>query len=840
MHNEGQIVLEVVGQLSGQLSPHSPAPQWASELEIDLGIGSLERLELVRRLEERLGRRIDEQKAFRARQVSDLLQLDRSENGRPSLQIRDLPPPPRQARTWVEALLYQAEQQPDATAFVLLEGAAPSYGELVARARRVGAGLLALNVRPGDRVALMLPTGVDFFAAFYGVLWIGAVAVPLYPPLRLDQADDFVARQDGILANCQAEVLISLPQLQPMAELLRRRSSLRCVTSVKALSQAGAAPLGPRAELALIQYTSGSTGQPKGVALTHENVLANTWAFGREFGMVSGELMISWLPLYHDMGLIGTTLGSLSHGLPLVLMGPERFLARPVEWLRAFSDYRGTLTAAPNFAYGLCAERIRDEELEGLDLSSWRNALNGAEPIRWATVDAFIRRFAPYGFRASAMYPAYGLAEASLAVTLNPPGRGVRRLGQHISCGRPIEDVEVRIVEGRVEIRGRSVMHGYYGHPPRGDAWHDTGDLGFLHDGELYITGRAKDVVMIGGRCLHPHDVESVLAEVRGIRKGCVAAFGVDDGGSERLVVLAESRGADPRLCLQRVFQETGVRPEVVLLPPRSLPKTPSGKLRRGEARRRYLQGELQPPRLSWKWMFRALWAWLAATRPSLRGLWVWGWVLWCWAELSLLRRPVRPAVRHLLRRLGIRVEGLGGARGPVCLTCNHASLLDPLLLIAAWEGPPLRFVVAEEAGRHPLLRTLCRDHVRVRRGRGQAEEALSKFQQSLERGDCLVVFPEGGIESAPGVRGFATGAFRACGATGARVLPVAIEGSRQLLPQGHWVPARGTVRLHFLPLQSAEGPGFEAAARLAQSTRAAVASALGEVFVESRLARQD
>jgi len=884
VQDQRQTVLETVGRLSQQLSPHHPAPGWSSDLEVDLGIGSLERLELVTRLEQALARPVDEQKVFRARLVSDLLELDpvSSAGNRNRLNQRTLPPSPRHSKTLVEALIAQAELQPHEKALVLLEGereaAAPTYSEMLADSRRVAAGLLEQGVKAGDRVAIMLPTSLDFFLAFYAILWVGAVAVPLYPPMRMDQMEDFLARQQAIFDNCQARLLITLPQLSPVAELLRRKAGLQSITSVAALLQSHGAPSPEAGELAFIQYTSGSTGSPKGVALTHDNLLTNIWAIGKGYGMRSGDVMVSWLPLYHDMGLIGTSLGSFSHGLPLVLMGPERFLARPIHWLRAFSNYRGSLTAAPNFAYAICAHKIPDSELTGLDLSSWRTALNGAEPILPETVEAFERRFSPYGLPPTSMFPAYGLAEATLAVTFNQGNRGVRyrpidrqtlALDQPVqtgtdrvvSCGVPLDDVEVRIVssqgqaqgplvQGHVQVRGRSVMAGYFGHPPRTDPWLDTGDLGFLADGELYLTGRQKDLIIVGGRNLHPNDIEGRLGELPGIRTGCVAAFGVDEQGTQKLVVLAESRQARDslrRAAVERIQQDTGMLAEVVLLPPRTLPKTPSGKIRRHESRKRYLEGQLRPPRYSVAWMTEALWAWggRLASWETGRTLRVSLAFLICWLEILALKRPPQGAVRRLLRSLGISWESrqfaeVSRLQGRLCLVCNHASLLDPWLLIAAWEGPPLRFVVSDAIARHPLLRGLSQGHLRIRRGQGQASQALQHFRQSLEAGECLVVFPEGGIEAGAGVRGFATGAFRACAESGARVLPVAISGSRQLLQQGQLLPRPGKVTLHFAQPLDPPGPSFEETARATQQSRQLIAAMLGEVLVESRLARQD
>lgn len=883
VNDERRIILEVVEELSAQISPHHPAPTLVSELEADLGLGSLERVELVRRLEDRLARPVDEQVVFHARQVNELLARGRSavKLQRTELSGRPMPEVPRQARTLVDAFLYQAELQPQATALVLLEReqevAAPSYAELLHQARRVGAGLQALGVEAGDRVALMLPTSVEFFEAFYGILWIGAVAVPLYPPVRLNQAEDFVLRQDAILQNSGARTLISLPQMAPMAELLKSRSHLERITSVKDLKGPLTAPAADPSskDLAFIQYTSGSTGNPKGVALTHRNLLVNIWDMGRGYGLRSGDVIVSWLPLYHDMGLIGMALMSFCYGLPMVLMSPEGFLARPVDWLRAFSNYRGTVAAAPNFAYSICAHKIDEAALEGLDLSSWRCALNGAEPIAQSTLEAFAERFRPYQLKPETIFPAYGLAEATLAVSFTPLGRGPRtewidreELGSSgkvvegkdpiVSCGRPLEEVQVRIVDaegrilpegvqGRVEIAGAAVMEAYFGEPPRSEPFLDTGDLGFLLDGELFITGRQKDLVIIGGRNLHPNDVEASVGTLKGIRAGCVAVFGVEHEGTERLVVLAESRKPNDQLrraVADRVSRELGLACEARVLPPRTLPKTPSGKIRRRESKRRYLEDKLVPPRVSYAWMGRAGLAWMAGALGRLRvggrALWTWGCLVVCWVELVILKSPLRTAVRRLLGRVGIKVESQGEppSSGPVCLVANHASLLDPLILMATWTGPPLKFLVSESTARHPLMGALKGRHITVRRGSGRP--ALEQMTTALRDGHSLAVFPEGGIEAAPGVRGFATGAFQASQEAAVPVVPMAIVGSRRVMPQGTLVPGKGRIEAFYLdPLPVSERT-FEGAVKLAQQARARIAEAAGEGTVEQRLIRRD
>ena len=883
MSEESQIVLDVVEEISRELSPHHPSPRPTTELEVELGLGSLERLELIKRLENRLGHRVDERPIFTARYVADLFtQLpNHVETSSISLRPRKLPKFPKHAQSLLEALRYQVEHQGSEAAFVLLENdreaALPSYSELLMSARKISSGLIAQGVQPGDKVAIMLPTSVEFFTAFFGVINAGAVAVPLYPPLRLDQFEDFIARQDAILRNCQARVLITLPQFAPVAEVVRQRSCLEVVTSTVALSQSAPHPLREAhgSEIAMLQYTSGSTGQPKGVPLTHQNLLINIWAIGKGFGLGHDDVMVSWLPLYHDMGLIGMSLLSFVHGCPLVLMAPDQFLSRPSRWIRAFSDYRGSMTAAPNFAYAICATKIRDQELEGLDLSCWRVALNGAEPVIPATVRAFNERFKDYGFSEKSAFPAYGLAEATLAVSFTPLGRGLKTLAldrEHLmqegvvipgddevpSCGVLVDDIELRIAgndgplpdghQGHIELKGPSMMQGYLGLDPSPE-WQRVGDLGFLHEGELYITGRSKDLIVVGGRNVHPNDLEAAASQVPGVRPGCVAALGVESEGTQKIVVLAEVRKATPELQLeiQKALSRVVSCPsDVVMLKPRTLPKTPSGKIRRQLSKERYLSKKLEPSKFRLKSLRHAA-STLRRTLPeqikrALRAGWCGLCVAKAWADLVVFKRPIKSVAQTLLRQLGIQVQRNGQpfGGGPLMVVANHASLLDGLILLATWEGEALKFVMAESHAHHPLLGPLARRHLLVKRGLGDALPALARMTDSLQSGACLAVFPEGGIEYSTGLRGFAAGAFRACTDAGARLQPVALQGTRQVLPQGQWIPKPGQVEVTYLDIIQAQETGFQATTVLTQQARASIAKQLDEVCRETRLSRKD
>ncbi len=479
------------------------------------------------------------------------------------------------------------------------------FAELYARALRTAGALRQRGIRRGDRVALILPTGVEFMDAFFGTLLAGAVPVPLYPPVRLGRLEEFHLRTARMIQVSGARLVLSDARISKFLGVAIAQSrpelGLHKVEQGDRYEDEGAAP-----DLALIQFSSGTTVDPKPVALTHENVLANVAAIRTIIPGDDAQAGVSWLPLYHDMGLIGCLLSAVARPGPLTLISPEVFLARPALWLRAISRQRATISVAPNFAYGLCVRRIRDDELKGVDLSSWRFALNGAEPVAPSVLRRFSERFAPWGFSERALMPVYGLSEASLAVTFTPAGRGPRtRPGARelASVGTPLPGVDVEVRGGRVFVRGPSVMREYFGNPEATraalqDGWLDTGDLGFIEDGELFVTGRIKEVIVLRGANHAPQEFEDALDGLDGVRPGCAVAVALPTEGGEELALLVEASGPlDADRVSARVVERTGLRPYAVhLLAPGTLPRTSSGKLRRAEALRQLLAGTLQPP----------------------------------------------------------------------------------------------------------------------------------------------------------------------------------------------------------------------------------------------------
>jgi acyl-CoA synthetase (AMP-forming)/AMP-acid ligase II len=558
------------------------------------------------------------------------------------------------ATTLAEMLVVRGESDPSTRWLTFLDHSGKehylSYGELLERSLRVFSALKQLGVRKSQPILILLPTSPDFLFSFFGTLLVEAVPVPLYPPVRMNELEQYASHLQAVIKDCGARCIITseplLHFLRWMARSASHDLSLWTTQELLASGSQGHAefPTGTSQDTALIQYTSGSTGIPKGVELTHGQLLSNIRSVAKVLNYREGDVGVSWLPLYHDMGLIGAILSTVHFSIPLVLLSPLDFIKSPKRWLWAIHRYRGTLSAAPNFAYSLCVRKLKDHELEGLDLSSWRVAINGAESIHPKTLEEFSERFRPYGFSRKAFVAAYGLAECTLAVTfsaldeeprirsydrkiLELEGRAVpvptsndSSTVRWVSVGLSVPSHRVRIVDqpglelpervvGQIAVQGPSVMKGYYQKPATTaevlkEGWLYTGDLGFLDQGELYITGRSKDVIIKGGKNYYPQDIEVSASSVDGVRPGCVSAFGVPNPihGTEEMVLVAETRirSAQRRKWLmgeiiRKVHRDTGCSPDrVVLVPPGSVSKTSSGKIQRSLCRQRYLNGDLR------------------------------------------------------------------------------------------------------------------------------------------------------------------------------------------------------------------------------------------------------
>jgi amino acid adenylation domain-containing protein len=557
--------------------------------------------------------------------------------------------------TLIEILRERADRQGEKIAYRFLangevEEAALSFAELDRRARALGAYLQAHGAA-GERALLLYPPGLDFVVAFLGCLYGGAIAVPAYPP-RATRSD---ARLGAILLDARPKFALTTPDIARMvpgfAAQMPGIDKLHWVATAEidsgwAEQWTAEDPHKVAESIAFLQYTSGSTATPKGVMVTHANLVHNERMIQLAFGQSEESVIAGWLPLYHDMGLIGNVLQPLFIGATCVLMSPVAFLQQPLRWLRAISDYRATTSGGPNFSYELCVRKTDAASREGLDLSCWQTAFNGAEPVRAESLRRFAETFAPYGFRAEAFYPCYGLAEATLFVTGNPPGSGAgvlqvdaEALGRNVaqppaegspvrnlvSCGRPWLEQEVRIIDpesgevlpegrvGEVRVTGDSVTAGYWNRPEASAETFvgegpsralRTGDLGFFANGELYVTGRVKDLVIIRGRNHYPQDLELTAERSHpALRAGGGAAFSVELDGEERLVIVHEVERTHRRGDLDRVVEAVrrAVAEEhevpvyaVALIGPGALPKTSSGKVRRRATRDDFLKGKLE------------------------------------------------------------------------------------------------------------------------------------------------------------------------------------------------------------------------------------------------------
>ena len=676
-------VLGVVAAVAREARPNVEAyVALDSSLERDLGLDSLARVELVLRLEREFRASLPEQALASSETPRDLLRFllaaagaapHGAERSVASLVQAEGVRAPAEAQTLVEALEYHVERQPGRLTVFLYDGEHEhriSYGDLWDGAMLYAARLAAHGVGPGQTVAIMLPTTKDYLFCFYGTLLAGAIPVPLYPPARLTTIEDHMTRHVSVLKSAGAAVMVTIPEAKPLAWLLRAQvESLRAVMVPEDFVGATAefAPVrGRSGHIAFLQYTSGSTGNPKGVVLTHANLLANVRAMIKAARAGSEDVFVSWLPLYHDMGLIGGCFATMYGGFPVVLMSPLAFLSRPSQWLRAIHRHRGTISGGPNFSYELCLRRIQDEDLEDVDLSSWRFAFNGAEPVSPDTMTAFQERFAKWRLRRNVLSPVYGLAECSVGLAFTPPGqawrvdsldRGVfardaRALPAKandpaplkvVGCGYVLPGHDLRVVdaaglelpdcnEGQLQFRGPSATSGYYRNPEAtkslfsGD-WVNTGDRAYMSHGMVFITGREKDVIIKGGRNITPYELEEAIGDLPRIRRGCVAVFGSADraSGTERVVVLAETRSRDTALDddLRHRINELAVSliggpvDDIVLAPPHTVPKTSSGKIRRVAAREYYERGpRATAPRSVWLQFIRLV---LAGIGPQLR-----------------------------------------------------------------------------------------------------------------------------------------------------------------------------------------------------------------------------
>ena len=931
------LVRRTLRDLHADAAPSQITIRDSSSLDRDLGFDSLGRMELLLRIESATGVALPEDTLEKAETVGDLWQAwqrgrvnPTAASGQPVMNVNAPAASPStaaaspaapswdQSQTLLEVLDAHLAAHPDQVQIVYLADQTEttiSYRQLHDTSAALAAGLQRAGLEPGQAVAIMLPTSPAYFFTYLGILRAGGIPVPIYPPSRPSQLEDHVSRHTGILANARAVLLISVPEAMKVARLLQARvPGLRAVHTpedlIAAAQEHTLAPVAVRADdVAFIQYTSGSTGQPKGVALTHANLLANIHAMATAIEATPQDVFVSWLPLYHDMGLIGAWLGSFTVGFRLVVMSPLAFLGRPRRWLEAISNHGGTLSAGPNFAYELCLNRVDDAALAGLDLSRWRLAFNGAEAVSPDTVTRFGQRFAACGLRPTAMTPVYGLAEASVGLLFPPLDRGPRVdaidrdtfeserravPSQHasalrfVACGRVLPGHSIRIVddagqavpervEGRLEFCGPSATAGYW-HAPELTArlftddlgeWLDTGDRAYLAEGDVFVTGRVKDIVIRGGRNLYPQEIEAAVGEVPGVRKGCVAVFGQRDAssGTERLVVLAEvsPREARDQAALREAVAHAVVAAigepadDILLVPPHTVLKTSSGKVRRSACRSLVERGGPNAAGSSVRaqWLRLAGGALVLRWRHGLQRVWdVWFGVraqllFWLMVPAAWLVTVLLPsqasawrfchqAARLLLRLAGAKptVQGLEHlpADTRFVLVSNHASYLDGLVLVAVLDRP-VAFVAKREleaqrvAGR--FLRRLGAAFVERFDPRRSVADA-QRMADVVQAGHALMVFPEGTFVAAPGLMPFRLGGFLAAAHAGVPVIPVTLGGTRQLLGAGRWWPRPAALSVHIgSPLAAAPKlEPFAAAVQLRDRARRVIARRLATTEV--------
>lgn len=566
-------------------------------------------------------------------------------------------------QTMGDILRWRAESDPDFPLYTyLLDGETEevqlTLGQLDQTARAIAA-TLQMMTKKGDRALLLYPAGLEFVAAFFGCLYAGVLAVPVTPP-RHNRPDE---RLRNIAQDAEPTVVLTTSELREksignpeLAPALPASRWLATDSLPLHLADHWRETPVSRADLAFLQYTSGSTGQPKGVMVTHDNLLHNEQWITEAFGHDEATIVAGWLPFFHDMGLVGNLLQPLYIGRPVILMAPIDFLQKPIRWLQMISRYRATTSGGPNFAYDLCVQKTTPEQRAGLDLSSWTLAFNGAEPIRAATLQNFARHFAPFGFRLEALYPCYGMAEATLFITgaekakppkLQPVLASLLEQNQVrltspdlddartlVGCGKIRPGIDLRIVDperhialapgtvGEIWLAGPSVAAGYWQQPaatattfgatlaappgvPDEGPFLRTGDLGFIADGELYITGRLKDLIIIRGRNHYPQDLEAtVAASHAALRAGGGAVFTAEVAGAERLVVVQEVERTHLRqldmativsAIRTAVAREHDLQVQVIcLLRPLSIPKTSSGKIQRQRCRQLLLTHALE------------------------------------------------------------------------------------------------------------------------------------------------------------------------------------------------------------------------------------------------------
>ncbi len=884
-------LLQVVSALVAEIHPQGLPTQSItldSSFEKDLGLDSLARIELISRIEKKFKLALPERIFAESGSTRDLLRAiqsaDTSITALHEVDTQAITPSvitttPENSQTLIDVLNWHVDIHPDSAHIQMYtdqgDGEVITFSQLKNTSLRVAGGLQQLGLKSAEPVALMLPSGAAYFYSFFGILLAGGIPVPIYPPARPSQLEDHIHRHVGILSNCLARIFITVSEAKTVARLLKSQvPDLQHIVPAEELIRSPEISTPPpvsATDIAFIQYTSGSTGNPKGVVLTHANLLTNIRAMGQVVKAGPNDVFVSWLPLYHDMGLIGAWLGSLYYAALFVVMSPLSFLSRPERWLWAIHRYHGTLSASPNFGYEYCVRRLGDEDLAGLDLSSWRAAFNGAESVSPDTLANFSQRFEAFGFKKQAMMPVYGLAESTVGLTFPPLSRGpiidqverdtfmksgharpVLNESTHalkfVSSGPPLANHQIRIIgpnghelperhEGRLEFCGPSSTSGYYRDTERtrnlfDGKWLDTGDLAYIVNGELFVTGRIKDIIIRAGRNIYPHELEEAVGNIKGIRTGRVAVFGSPDKQTktERLIVMAETRNQDTH-ALDALRTEintlaidlVGSPPdEVVLAPPGTILKTSSGKIRRTACRELYESGQIKKKATSVFWQITRIA--FSSIMPQLRRTWkhsksvlfaIYCWLIYiCLAPLVWLGTMFLPgfslrwfiaskAVALLGKATATKVSVTGLEHIPrdgkgYVLVSNHTSYIDSYALLATLPEQ-VHFIAKKELGRY-FFNRIPLQHIHTefvdRYGTHKGLEDTQHLTEILKENQALMFFAEGTFTRAPGLRPFHLGAFTVAAEAETPIIPIAIRGTRSILRSGSWFPYHGSINI--------------------------------------------
>lgn len=891
-----------------------------ASLQSHLGIDSIYRAELFQRIEKKFSVSIPDRLLAEAETLNDIAAyLSSAKPGVKTYSAKKIiihheetHVDPSRAKTLIDVLMLHGEQTPNKTHiyFQNEDGSEETltYRQLLTASLKVAQGLLDKGLQEGETVAIMQPTQLGFFYTFFGTLIAGGIPVPIYPPFRMHMLETYAKTESHILNNAEVRILVTFAQAQNLSRLLQGFvPSLRAVTTVEELMQASPTKKIFHAKednFAFIQYTSGSTADPKGVLLTHFNLITNIRAYGKAIKVTPKDVAVSWLPLYHDMGLIGMWLGSLYFGVPLILLTPFTFLNHPERWLWAIHYHRGTLSGAPNFAYELCNRKIDPAQIEGLDLSSWRMAANGAEKVYPRTLELFANKFSAYGFKRSALLPVYGLAESTVALTIPPVDREFRidyvarkefeenRYAKpsnekhsltFVSCGFPIENHQVRIVDednhelperyvGNLQFCGPSSMQGYYNNPAATekiyhDGWFDTGDLAYQADGEIFITGRFKDLIIKAGRNIYPAEIEELVGSLNGIRQGCVTAFATSNTQhvTEQLIIVAETREVDKtkrRAIINNIKDVIATNLDIVpdhveLVAPHVVPKTSSGKLQRAACKKMYLEGRLSKTLLPpWLQVSKLFMQWLL-NKIINAGKFLGKLIYTTYMALIILLTfiPVYIMVHFSSREftaklcqkwaklllflsfcpLNIIGQNKLMQKSPLIFTANHSSYLDSIILLA-FLPTNTRFVGKKELFSVPILRTLLPklDYLAVDRfDLPKGIEDTKHIEAKLHAGDSVMIFPEGTFGYSSGLRPFRLGAFKMACETQTTVCPIALKGTRSILRNDEKLLTPGKITITISDGIAPQGKEWQDVTQLRNAVRAEIAKHCGEPLLD-------